>query len=315
MNTSNIDALALAAETRPRIQLDAAVAKPIVADDGQNGSEVVAVERAAGITALPRTVSSAPPAKGNRKPSFADKLYGILADKKLSPIITWLPSGKSFCIMDKTQFTNVVLPIYFKESKFESFSRRLKRWGFKKAYSAGQKVVVITHDLFQKDRPDLCKMMNGRADQSSQAAPVTVSMSVLDEKKDFAKELALAEKTLLAHKAKVIRPEPKSSQVPLMPPHQPSLVMTSFVPRQDYPHYDMNHRMHETPMRNYAFEANSSVNPWHSSFARHQPRMVAADANVLNQMSTLDQEIADCEEQLAILHRLRALREKRRTLG
>jgi hypothetical protein len=305
MNPSNIYALALAAETRPKIQV-----KQIVADDGKDGS-------AAESNALPRAASSAPPERGNRKPNFAEKLYDILADKdkRLSPIITWLPSGKSFCIMDRTQFTNVVLPLFFKECKFESFSRRLKRWGFKKAYSAGQKRVVITHYLFQKDRPDLCKMMNGRANQSSHAtAQVTASKSVTDEKKDFAKELTLAEKSLLAHKAKVIQPYPKSSQAPLMPPHHPSPVMASFVPTHAYRPYDMNH-MHEMPMMNYAFEeANSSVNPWYSSFARNQ-MVAAADADVLNQMSTVNQQIAECEEQLVILHRLRALREKRRILG
>jgi hypothetical protein len=326
MNTSNIDALALAAETRPRIQLDGVGVKPILAE-GENGSEVAslravaAVDRAAESTVLPQAASYyAPPAKGNRKPGFADKLYEILSDKKLSPIISWLPSGKSFCIMNKTQFTKVVLPMYFKESKFESFSRRLKRWGFKKAYSSGQEMVVITHDLFQKGRPDLCKMMNCRANQSSQAvAEGTASTSVTVEKKKLANELALAEKSLLEHQAKLIqpaiRPEPKSSQVPQRTP-QPSFAMTSYAPKPAH-HHQVMIPVHEIPMRDYAFEANSSMNPWYSSYARPptMPHVMPANADVSRQLSSIDDEIADCEEQLAILHRLRALREKRRVLG
>jgi hypothetical protein len=41
----------------------------------------------------------------------------------------------------------------------------------------------------------------------------------------------------------------------------------------------------------------------------------AADMNVARQLSTLDNDIAECEEQLAILQRLAELRERRRALG
>ena len=53
-----------------------------------------------------------------RKPTFAEKLHLILSNKQLSSLITWLPSGKSFCILDKDRFAQRVLPVYFREAKF-----------------------------------------------------------------------------------------------------------------------------------------------------------------------------------------------------
>ena len=47
----------------------------------------------------------------------------------------------------------------------ESFSRRIKRWGFKRMCTTGQKQVIYSHPLFQKDNFALCQMMNARADR------------------------------------------------------------------------------------------------------------------------------------------------------
>lgn len=77
-----------------------------------------------------------------RQASFALKLHTLLADTNCRSALIWLPSGKSFCILDKEEFTNKWLPKYFGEAKFESFSRRLRRWGFRKMLIAGQSQVV-----------------------------------------------------------------------------------------------------------------------------------------------------------------------------
>ena len=99
----------------------------------------------------------------SRDNNFAKKLHAILADKNCKSAIAWLPSGKAVCILNKVEFTNKILPMYFRETKFDSFTRRLKRWGFRKVSANGASQVVFSHDHFQKDRIDLCEMMNGRA--------------------------------------------------------------------------------------------------------------------------------------------------------
>jgi hypothetical protein len=45
--------------------------------------------------------------------------------------IRWLPEGDAFVIANPAAFTRDVLPRFFKKAKFESFTRKLYRWGFR----------------------------------------------------------------------------------------------------------------------------------------------------------------------------------------
>jgi hypothetical protein len=54
-----------------------------------------------------------------QKLTFVDKLHAVLADEECNSVISWLPSGKSFVVLDKEQFAKTVLPKYFKEAKFD----------------------------------------------------------------------------------------------------------------------------------------------------------------------------------------------------
>jgi len=58
-----------------------------------------------------------------------------------------------------------VMPKFFREAKFESFIRRLKRWGFlKDRVTVNFRIIepVYCHDMFCRDHPELCRMMNSR---------------------------------------------------------------------------------------------------------------------------------------------------------
>lgn len=85
--------------------------------------------------------------------------------------MSWLPSGRSFCITDQDTFVGKILPKFFREAKFESFGRRLKRWGFRKVYTTGLSQIIFSHDMFHRDRPDLCRIMNGREKAGAGGAP------------------------------------------------------------------------------------------------------------------------------------------------
>jgi len=63
---------------------------------------------------------------------FFQKLHSMICNETKSGCIEWSLDGKSFIILIKDRFTNEVLPRYFGKAKFTSFSRRLKRWGFKR---------------------------------------------------------------------------------------------------------------------------------------------------------------------------------------
>ena len=56
----------------------------------------------------------------------------ILLEKRFKKIIDWLPHGQSLFVYDKKKFIETILPIYFKKTKYASFTRKLNRWGFKR---------------------------------------------------------------------------------------------------------------------------------------------------------------------------------------
>lgn len=74
----------------------------------------------------------------------------------------WLPDGDSFCLIPVV-FAENVLDKHFQGTKFESFTRKLNRWGFKRV--AGQKVPANTiayyNKFFIRGQPKLLKNMNG----------------------------------------------------------------------------------------------------------------------------------------------------------
>lgn len=84
---------------------------------------------------------------------------GILDQPGLfSAIISWLPDGKGFKIHNKKILTNQVLPKHFKDVKFTSFTRKLRRWGFtlkRDGYSQSS----YSHPLFIRGDIQSCKKM------------------------------------------------------------------------------------------------------------------------------------------------------------
>ena len=66
---------------------------------------------------------------------FPSKLYGMLESVDslgFAHIVSWLPHGKSFQVNDPDLFMELVVPEFFKATKYRSFQRQLNLWGFKR---------------------------------------------------------------------------------------------------------------------------------------------------------------------------------------
>jgi len=87
------------------------------------------------------------------------QLMEILGDKANENIITWLPHGKAFIVYQKEKFANDILPRYFKETKYTSFTRKLNRWGFERV-NRGPEVGAYYHKFFQRSNPHCCMKMS-----------------------------------------------------------------------------------------------------------------------------------------------------------
>lgn len=64
--------------------------------------------------------------KKNFNANFLMKLYQILETPELSSIIEWGENGKFFKVKNITEFTEKVLPKFFKHNNFASFVRQVK---------------------------------------------------------------------------------------------------------------------------------------------------------------------------------------------
>lgn len=104
--------------------------------------------------------------KSGRKKAvpFPLKLMKVLSNKDFEHIVTWMPSGKSFSIVDSKAFVAEILPGHFKSAKYASFTRKLHRWGFMRHYR-GEEAGAFYHHLFQKDRLDLVEQMTCHKEQ------------------------------------------------------------------------------------------------------------------------------------------------------
>jgi len=103
--------------------------------------------------------------------SFPERLMQMLDSDEFSVIIYWSGFGDSFCINTK-EFIEKVLDVYFQGSKFESFVRKLNRWGFKRTYHPDFRAETIgyQHPMFRKGRPELLTSLSNSKKQQSKTA-------------------------------------------------------------------------------------------------------------------------------------------------
>lgn len=60
------------------------------------------------------------------------KLYVILAQKEFHDIISWLPHGRSWKILQPALFESIVMPLFFEYSNYHSFNRLVNAWSFRR---------------------------------------------------------------------------------------------------------------------------------------------------------------------------------------
>lgn len=94
---------------------------------------------------------------GVTKP-FPGKLLDVLERTDLAEIIEWMSHGRAFLVKQPKTFASQVLPRYFKQTKYLSFTRQLNLWGFKRI-TRGKDMGAYYHELFLRGRPHLAMRM------------------------------------------------------------------------------------------------------------------------------------------------------------
>jgi hypothetical protein len=93
--------------------------------------------------------------------NFPEKIMRILSFSEFAHVIRWNADGTEFCIFPQS-FSETVLEPHFQGTKFQSFTRKLNRFGFKRIldedrYPKG--TFAYHHDCFQRGREDLLRFI------------------------------------------------------------------------------------------------------------------------------------------------------------
>eukprot|EP00571_Detonula_confervacea_P011564 CAMPEP_0172307574 /NCGR_PEP_ID=MMETSP1058-20130122/8402_1 /TAXON_ID=83371 /ORGANISM="Detonula confervacea, Strain CCMP 353" /LENGTH=437 /DNA_ID=CAMNT_0013019779 /DNA_START=45 /DNA_END=1358 /DNA_ORIENTATION=+ len=91
--------------------------------------------------------------------NFPAKLHQMLSEPHFSHIIGWMPHGRAFKIMNKDLLVNQAIPAFFVQTKFESFTRQLSGWGFKRLHQRGADYGCYYHECFLRDMSQLTWLM------------------------------------------------------------------------------------------------------------------------------------------------------------
>lgn len=67
-----------------------------------------------------------------RSQRFPVKLYALLSQPLLASIITWLPHGRSWRVINTRAFEASVLPVLFESDNYHSFNRVINAWSFRR---------------------------------------------------------------------------------------------------------------------------------------------------------------------------------------
>jgi hypothetical protein len=92
---------------------------------------------------------------------FPEKLHRLLTEVEtagLSDVISFVAGGKAFAIHKPDKFFKCIVPIFFRQSRLSSFKRQLNLYGFE-LINTGPARGAYYHELFVKDRPELCRQM------------------------------------------------------------------------------------------------------------------------------------------------------------
>ncbi|GAX27864.1 hypothetical protein FisN_13Hh025 [Fistulifera solaris] len=107
--------------------------------------------------------------------TFPEKIMRILSFPEFTHVIRWNAQGTEFSIVPDS-FTETVLEPHFQGTKFQSFTRKLNRWGFKRIldedrYPKG--TFAYRHEYFQRGKEDLVKKMEIDSDKKQRKLAVS----------------------------------------------------------------------------------------------------------------------------------------------
>lgn len=85
---------------------------------------------------------------------YVEREYAKSGRKPSDAPVAWMPDGNSFLIRSKETLVRDLLPLFFRQSKFSSFTRKLYRWGFRQVNIPRERLpneIYFGNEAFQRD--------------------------------------------------------------------------------------------------------------------------------------------------------------------
>jgi len=110
--------------------------------------------------------------------TFIKKTYELLEDKKFLDIVDWNQEGTAIVIKKPLEFSQKVLPSYFKHNNITSFVRQLNMYNFHKRRTQDYDHVYY-HDLFKRGKKHMLKEIK-RKNQDNALAHIQKAIENLE---------------------------------------------------------------------------------------------------------------------------------------
>eukprot|EP00984_Skeletonema_dohrnii_P011056 scaffold4390_cov71-Skeletonema_dohrnii-CCMP3373.AAC.10 len=106
--------------------------------------------------------------------TFPHKLYEMLeyaCDSEINSACSWSADGSAFAISNRNVMMEELVPMFFRQTKFRSFTRQLNLWGFVRTGTTWRH----TCDLFHREKKHLLKQMRRIAVKSRGSSTATMT--------------------------------------------------------------------------------------------------------------------------------------------
>jgi heat shock transcription factor 1 len=78
-------------------------------------------------------------------------MFVLFQDKKYDSIVAWTPDGEAFIVKKQNEFSETILPRFFKHNNFSSFIRQLNMYDFHKTKRSNNEH-CFKHPYFQRGK-------------------------------------------------------------------------------------------------------------------------------------------------------------------
>lgn len=114
--------------------------------------------------------------------TYVDKEYKTTGSDSENLCVSWILDGRAFIIRSKEDIVKEFLPMFFRQGKFASFTRKLYRWGFRQVSvaqehsSSNRREMIFGHEFFQRDNKSLMARMRSVTAAGTRRAVATMSI-------------------------------------------------------------------------------------------------------------------------------------------